>query len=410
MLRADRFAKTALNIADLRKQAQARLPRGLFEFLDRGSEDEISLRANRSALERLQLRPRVGLAVGQRSLATELLGRQLAAPLVIAPTGMGAMLWQDGEMALARAAAHMQVPFTVGTHSLTSVERLARIPNLNLWLQVYPLLKFSLVHSLMQRARDAGVRTLVVTLDQNVLPNREYFARTGFTFPIRPSVRLSLAALAHPRWTAGVVIPWLWRAPRFPNLVGENGTSLLHLQGVLDCLCDPAASWKTVDAIRRAWSGDLLIKGVLRADDARLALDHGANGIVVSNHGGRALDGAVAAIDALADIVDAVKGKLTILMDSGIRRGADVAKALALGADAAMIGRSTLYGVAAAGELGGRHALHLLMTELDRVIGLLGCNSPRDLGRDHLILPGQSPRSAHSSEPRLDVAEYGISS
>lgn len=355
--------------------ARKRLPRGLFEFVDRGAEDEVTLRANRTSFERIGLQPRVLRDVAERSLKTELLGREVAFPAAVAPTGAVGLMRYDGEVAAAKAAAEMGVPYTLSTASIAPLEEVAQRAGGDLWFQLYAWPQLALSEEIIQRAKRAGYRVLMITADSVVASNREYNRRNAFTVPIRLSRRNIIDVMQHPAWIVTVMLRHLLSGgvPEFANLPAEFRTDL---RGKGSKRLMPANVCLTRDIILRLrdlWEGPLLIKGILSAEDASLAAECGVNGIVVSNHGGRNLDGAPASIDALPAIVAAVGDRLTILLDSGIRRGADIAKALALGADGVLLGRAPLWGTTVAGQAGAFHALNILRTELDRVMGQLGC-------------------------------------
>lgn len=376
----------AYNIADLREAARRRLPRGLFEFIDRGAEDEVSLRANRAAFERIRLRPRVLVDVSARSQEITLFGRAQAMPLAIAPTGAAGVLWYEGELALARAAAAAGIPFTLATGSMTAMERIAREARGRLWFQLYLYAERSISRAIAERARDTGFEALVVTVDSPVFSNREYNLRNGFTIPFSYTARNVADALAHPRWLAGVIGRYLLTTglPRYENYPGEVRARITARPMGRALPLDDAATWNEIAGLRRLWPGKLMVKGVLRPEDALRAMECGADAVVVSNHGGRVLDGAPAPIEALPAVVAALGGRIPVLVDSGLRRGTDVVKALALGASAVLVGRATLYGVAAAGEAGAARALALLREEIDRTLALLGCPAVGALGPDYL--------------------------
>lgn len=370
-----------LNTDDLRKAARARLPRGLFEFVDRGAEDESALRHNREVLERIRFRPRVLVGVSQRRQGITLFGKPHAMPLVIAPTGTAGLMWYRGEIALARAAAQAGIPFTLATGSLTAMETVAAEAGGTLWFQMYMMPNRIQSHALVDRARQAGFEALVVTVDGPVPGNREYNLRNGFTLPFTITRRNTLDMLGHPRWLAGVLGRYLATTgmPRYENYptdvkerltAGPVGRAILRNDGL---------AWDDLRALRRAWPHRLLVKGVLHPDDARAAAECGADGVIVSNHGGRNLDSAVSPMQALPEVLDAVGSRLTVLVDSGFRRGADVVKALAMGAHAVQIGRPALYGTAAGGEAGAAHAIDIFRREIDTVMAQLGCNCVKDL-------------------------------
>ena len=370
----------ALNIDHLRAIARRRMPGFAFEYVEGGAEDEVTLRGNREALERLRLVPQTLVDTSARHQRVAVLGRPASAPLIIAPTGLNGMLHPQGDLALARAAARLGIPFTLSTLSTTRLEDVATRAGGRLWLQLYVFKERAIARDIIQRAGAAGYEALVFTTDANVFGNREW-DRRSYRAPGKPTVRTALDMLRHPRW--------LWRTfvtpgmPRFRNLEGylpPSATTALGGATVIPPLFEATIQWDDITWIRQLWRGRLLIKGVLSVSDAERAAALGCDGIVLSNHGGRQLDYCVAPIEVLPQITRAVGQRLTILIDSGFRRGSDVVKALALGAKAVMIGRATLYGLAAGGEAGVDRALAMLTTEIDRVLGQLGCNSITELG------------------------------
>ncbi len=374
------------NIDDLRLAAERRLPRGIFEYVDRGSEGEVSLRENRAGFDRIRMRPRVLEDVSGRTLETALFGKVQSMPMAIAPMSPAGLLWHEGELALARAAAASGIPYTLPTESMTVLERIASEAGGRLWFQLYLWENREYSYSLLERVERAGFEALIVTVDTNVAPNREYNARNGFAMPIRPSVRAALDMLRHPRWLTTVMARYVL-ASGMP-LVANHPEAYRHA-----IFRDPpdhatrissTMTWDDIRVLRRKWPRTLIVKGILRADDAVKAVDAGADAVVVSNHGARNFDSAVASIDALPAIADAIGHRATILLDSGVRRGSDVAKALALGAKAVLVGRPALYGIATAGEAGARHALGLLRAELDKVMAYAGCRDVGAIDRDLL--------------------------
>src|SRR5436190_5306319 len=370
----------ALNIADLREIARRRVPGFAFEYLEGGAEDEVTLRGNREALERPQLLPHALVDTSAGHQRTAILGRPANSPLVIAPTGLNGMLDPQGDLALARAAARLGVPFTLSTMSTTRLEDVANRAGGRLWMQLYVLKDRAIARDIMQRATAAGYEALVFTTDANVFGSREWDQRS-YRAPGKPSVRSALDVLRHPRWLFEVL--GRHGMPRFRNLeafLPPSATSAVGGSTVIPQLFDATISWDDITWIRQLWRGRLLIKGVLSVADAERAAALGCDGIVLSNHGGRQLDSCVAPIEVLPQIVRALRARLPILIDSGFRRGTDIVKALALGAQAVMIGRATLYGLAAGGEPGVDRALAMLTTEIDRVLGQLGCNSITELG------------------------------
>ena len=376
----------AYNIADLREMARGRLPKGMFEFVDRGTEDEVALRNNRSAFERIKLRPRTLVDVSGRSQGIMLFGQRQKMPIVIAPTGTSGLLWYEGEVGLARAAAAAGIPFTVGTNSMTAMETIAEQAGGRLWFQLYMWSDRALSHKLVERAKAAGFEALVVTVDGAVSPNREYSHRNGFEVPLRFSARNTADVLTHPRWLAGVLLRYLLTTgiPSFENYPSEFKDKITARTFKKSIVKNDSFNWDDLRALRKIWPGVLMVKGILHPQDAVLAADCGADAVIVSNHGGRNLDSSMAPIEVLPEVLEAAGKRITVMVDSGFRRGSDVVKALALGAKAVLIGRATLYGVAAAGEAGAARAIGILREEIDRVMALIGVRSVAELDRDCL--------------------------
>lgn len=378
----------AHNIEDLRLLAQRCLPRVAWDYLERGAEDDVTMTANRAAFERIHFEPRTLVDVSGRSLKHELFGKTYAAPFGIAPTGAAGLYCFEADIALARAAAQAGVPFVLSTASFVAMERVAKEAEGSKWFQLYMSKDREAAERLVRRAFDAGYEALVVTTDVPVGANREYNLRNGFAIPFRINARNMLDGLLHPRWLVQVFLRTLLSSgvPRFQNVDSNVGGRIIAKDLSAFRARRDALDWSDMEWLRTIWPRKLLIKGVLVADDARLALQHGVDGVVVSNHGGRQLDGARAAIDALPAIVDAVGGRMPVLFDSGVRRGADIVKALALGADFVFTGRATLYGASAGGEAGVVRALELLRSETERVMALIGCRTVAELNRRFLHL------------------------
>lgn len=344
--------------------ALRRLPSIAAEYLEGGAEDELSLAANRAGFDALRFRPRlVDDRAPPRALPTF--------PYVIAPTGLNGLYWRGADLALARAAAAAGVPFTQSTVSNVLLEEVAAVPGIEHWFQLYLFSQMSLVESLLERAAKVGVETLVVTIDANTFGNREWNTRL-YASEARPGLAARLDVLRHPRWLAQVYRHGL---PGFPNIadwLGEGARDLLEASRWLRQNIAPTVSWRELEQVRRLWSGRMLVKGVTHVEDARRAVALGADGVVLGNHGGRQLDGAVTGMDLLAPTRDALGGQTMVLVEGGVRRGADLLKAYLLGADGAMGGRATLYGVAAGGEPGAARALTILRQEYARACTLLG--------------------------------------
>jgi len=378
----------AYNIHDLREIARRKLPKGVFEFVDRGTEDEVALRNNRAALERIRLKPRVLVDVSRRSQEITLFGRKLPMPVALGPTGTAGLLSYGGELAVARAAATAGIPCTVATNAMTSMETIAEQAGGRLWFQLYMWSDRSLSHKIVERAKAVGFEALMVTVDGAVPSNREYNHRNGFEVPIHFNARNVTDVLSKPRWLAGVFLRQLLASgmPRFENYPHEVMDGLMARTLKKSILKNDSLDWDDVRELRRRWPGVLMVKGILHPQDAVRAADCGADAVIVSNHGGRNLDSSIAPIDALPNVLDAAGKRLTVIVDSGFRRGTDVVKALALGAKAVFIGRASLYGVAAHGEAGALRAINIFREEIDRTIALLGARSIEELDSRFLHL------------------------
>ena len=367
------------NIAELRAAARREVPRAVFDFLDGGAQDEVTLRANEADLTALWFAPRVLAGVGEIDLSATVFGRRLAVPLIGAPTGLTGMLHPRGELAVARALDRAGGLYALSTLASTSIEELAReVPGPS-WFQLYLWRDRGIVRDLVQRAQTSGYGALVVTVDVPRLGSRERDRRNSFGVPPRLTPRLFADSLGRPRWTS--------RTLRDPRVTAASITTVhqgtvadpASLVNYINGQFDPALSWDDLAWARAEWTGPLVVKGILRADDARRAVDAGADGVVVSNHGGRQLDGAVSAIATLPAVVDAVGADAEVFMDGGIRRGTDIVKALALGARACLVGRALLYGLAAGGDAGTERAMTILVEELRLAMALVGCGAVAEL-------------------------------
>ena len=369
-----------LNVSDAREAAKRRLPRGLFDYIDRGCEDEVAVAANRHRLDAIRLAPSVLVDVSRRVQEAKILGRAQPSPLVIAPTAVAGLVWHDGEVALAQAAAAAGIPFCVSTQSITAIEHIAET-KARLWFQLYVWKNRQRTLALLDRAAAAGAEALVLTVDTAVAPNREYNVRNGFGIPLKASLRAGVDVMAHPRWTFAVLLRAIMASgvPTYAHYPDEFRTRLGR-----EALSDEVSlatdvTWEDVRLLRRHWKGKLILKGILRVEDARTAVSHGVDAIVVSNHGARNLDCAPGPTDVLREIADAVGDRMEILADSGVRRGSDVARFVALGARGVLVGRATLYGLAMGGAPGARRVIDLLTHELHVVMGMLGVCSLDDL-------------------------------
>jgi (S)-mandelate dehydrogenase len=375
--------RDAVNIEDLRGLAKRRLPRAIFDFFDGGAEDETTLRDNRAAFERVRLLPKVLVDVSTVDTSVDLLGKPSALPLAIAPTGGISAGRAGAELILARAAKAFGVPFTMATPSAFTIERVAEEVGGRLWFQLYCVRDHEFRKSLVSRAKSAGFEAILVTVDLPVSGKRERDPRNGFVTPYKPSWRNSRDVIFKPAWMLEVLRHGL---PGMANLEGYKfsapaGTDIVTAVGRE---MDSGLDWEYIKRLREMWPGKLLLKGVERPDDAQRAVTVGCDGIVVSNHGGRQLDGAVATLDALPAIASAVGNKLIVLLDGGVRRGVDIVKARALGAQGVLTGRATLFGAMAGAEPGARRALEILQTELVRAMQLCGVRSMAEIGEDLL--------------------------
>jgi (S)-mandelate dehydrogenase len=383
------------NIFDLREVAKRRLPKGVFEFFDRGTEDEVALANNRAAFERLKLKHRALVDMTNRTMATTLFGKPVSMPMAIAPTGVAGLCWYHGELELAKAAAAAKIPFTLATGAMTPMEEIAEKASGRLWMQLYVWHERKLSYELIDRAKNAGFEALIITVDTAAPPNREYNARNGFNLPFRMSARAAIDMMGKPRWLALVMWRYLVNGgmPRYENYPAHLRHSIRTDPSVNAMMRRDSLSWEDIKIFRTMWPGILMVKGINRPDDAVRAIEHGCDGIIVSNHGGRNMDSAVASIDALPEIAEAVGAKATVLLDSGVRRGSDIAKALALGAKAVLTGRATLYGTSVGGEAGAAKAISVLRKELDNTMVYCGCNTVDEITPDILF----GPRAVNSA-------------
>jgi (S)-mandelate dehydrogenase len=379
-----------VSIEDLRQVARRRLPRAIFDFFDGGAEDEVTLRENRAAFERLRLFPRVLVNVAKVELGVELLGARTALPLAIAPTGGISAGRAGAELALARAAKAFGVPFTLATPAAFTIERVAEeAAGGRLWFQLYAVREHEFREKLIARARAAGYEAMLVTVDLPVSGKRERDPRNGFRTPYNPNWRNSRDIIFKPAWLWEIVRHGL---PGMANFDGYNfstpsGTDIATAVGRE---MDAALDWDAIRRIRDLWPRKLLLKGVERPDDAERAAAIGCDGVVVSNHGGRQLDGAAPTLEALPHVARAVGSKMTVLLDGGVRRGVDILKARALGAHGVLTGRATLFGAMAGGEAGARRALEILASELERAMQLCGVRTVAEISAD-LLAPHSRP-------------------
>ena len=376
-------------IEDLRRLAVKRVPRMFYDYADSGSWTETTYRANESDFQAIKLRQRVAVNMEGRSLATTMAGQQVKMPVAIAPTGLTGMQHADGEILAARAAEKFGVPFTLSTMSICSIEDIAEHTSAPFWFQVYMLRDRDFIRRLIERAQAAKCSALMLTLDLQILGQRHKDIKNGLSAPPKPTLANMINLATKPRWCLGMLGT---RRRTFRNIVG-------HAKGVADMSSlaswtaeqfDPALSWADVEWVKKLWGGKLILKGVMDAEDARLAADSGADALIVSNHGGRQLDGAPSSINALPAIVDAVGERIEVLMDGGIRSGQDVLKAVALGARGTLIGRPFLYGLGAMGEAGVTKCLELIQREMDITMAFCGHTDIRKAGRE-ILVPGTYP-------------------
>ena len=371
----------------MRALARTALPRPIFDFADGGAEDEHTLRRNESAFDEFELLPRPLNGAAERDLSISLFGKQLSMPVIVGPTGLAGLFWPDGERCAARATTAAGTAYCLSHGSVCTLEDLSACGASPKWMQVFIYRDRGFTRELTERAAKAGYDALVLTIDNQLTGNRERDIRNGFTIPPRFG----------PAGIAGMALKaeWLWRMRRqigrvtFGNYArpGEKADIKL-LSGRMASLLDPSMSWKDVEALRKIWTGPLILKGILHPVEAKVAINHGIDGLIVSNHGGRQLDGAPASIDALPAVIEAAGDRIPVLIDGGVRRGSDVVKALALGAKACLVGRPQLWGLAVAGEAGVAHMLDIYRQEISRVMGLCGVSRISDIGQG-LLFPHQ---------------------
>jgi (S)-mandelate dehydrogenase len=394
---AGRNVARALDIEELRHMAHARLPAFVVEYLEGGSEDERTLRRNLEAFDEWRFVHRVLIGVGERSLETTLFGQRCGVPLVIAPTGFNGLLWRNGDIALARAARAHDIPFITSIVASDRMEDIVTQVGGRIWMMLLVLRDRTVVDRLVARAQDAGCEALVMTLDAPVLGNRVWDNR-NFARPLVLSLRAKLDVLRHVRWLVSVLLRGL---PPFGNLaefLPAGRRSPLDGSRFLTAQSDASLDWKAVGAMRERWKGKLVLKGVMAVADVERAAELGVDGVILSNHGGRQLDGEAAPMDVLPEVVAAAGSRLEVMLDGGFRRGTDVVKALSLGARAVVLGRAPLYGLAAGGEAGANRALDILRNEIDRTIALLGAPSISVLA-PHLLRSRARSRLPTSSGP-----------
>jgi (S)-mandelate dehydrogenase len=389
----------AVNIDDLRRLARRRLPRMVFDFIEGGVEDEHGLEANETSFARRRIVPRYMVDISRRDQSATLFGRDYASPFGIAPTGLAALFRADADLILARAAAAANIPFIMSGASTASIEAAAEVAPAHTWYQLYAARDRKISEDMIRRASDARLSTLVLTVDVPVSAKRERNVRNGFELPLKLKWSKSLEALMHPLWIA----EYLRRGiPRFDNWApyAEPGASAKAIAAFVARQIPCSVTWRDLENFRRLWPRHLVVKGIMHPDDAVRAAQIGIDGIMVSNHGGRQLDQAPAALEMLPAICAAVEGKVTVMLDSGVRRGADILTALCMGARFVFVGRATLYGVAAGGPPGAQKAIDILRKEIDLVMGQIGCPSLDGLGAGFLLQPPAPPmRTEIHAEP-----------
>lgn len=382
--RVERRLGSIASVDDFRRVARRRLPGGVFDYIDGGAEDELTLAANAAAFRSVRFVPRVLRGLTSISTETSILGRRVPLPLVLAPTGFTRIADPEGELAVARAARRAGLPYALSTVSTRSIEEVRSVSDGALWFQVYAWRDRGLVGEMIERVAAAGYEALLLTVDAATFGRRERDVRRGFTLPPSIGPRTFVDGALHPEWT--------WRFVRsepirFANVAGRSvgdGSTPVDLADYINSQCDPSLSWEYLDWIRSRWSGPIVVKGIQSVADAVIAADLGAEGIVLSNHGGRQLDGSPATLSLVAPTADAVGGRTQILVDGGVRRGSDIVKAVAMGADAVMIGRAYLYALGAAGERGVDRVLQDFAIGARRTMSLIGAGSIDELDRSFL--------------------------
>ena len=377
------------HIEDLRVLARRRVPRMFYDYADSGSWTESTYRANEADFQKIKLRQRVAVNMENRSTRTQMIGHDVAMPVAIAPTGLTGMQHADGEILAARAAEKFGIPFTLSTMSICSIEDVAAHTKAPFWFQLYVMRERDFIERLIDRCKAARCSALMLTLDLQILGQRHKDIKNGLTAPPRPTLANLINLATKPRWCLGMLGT---RRRSFGNIVGhvkgvENMGSLSEWTSKQ---FDPQLNWGDVEWIKKRWGGKLILKGILDVEDARLAADSGADALIVSNHGGRQLDGAPSSIEALPAIADAVGSRIEVWMDGGIRSGQDVLKACALGARGTLIGRAFLYGLGALGEEGVARCLQIIQRELDLTMAFCGHTDIRTVDK-RILLPGTYP-------------------
>jgi (S)-mandelate dehydrogenase len=377
-----------LNVEDYRTLARKRLPKIIFDYLEGGADDETGMLHNHEVFGRYRLMPRRLIDVSKRDTSIELFGRPQSAPLLIGPTGLNGALWPKGDILVARAAEKTGIPFVLSTASNASIEDVAHASKGDLWFQLY-IVQRDLAEQMVHRADAAGYSTLVLTTDVGVNGNRERDLRNNFGLPMHYTPKLVYDGATHPWWSLGFMLSGM---PQLANFVSADASNVDVQAALMSRQMDASFNWDDFGWLRKLWPRKLLVKGIMRPEDAERCIEAGADGVILSNHGGRQLDAAVSPLDILAETRSRISAP--ILVDSGYRRGTDIVKALALGADAVLLGRATLYGLAAAGEKGVDDVLRLLKDEVDRTMAQIGCPTVGQLSPDYLFADAVGPMGA----------------
>ncbi len=390
-----------LTVDDVKRAARRRLPRALFDFVEGGAGDEATVRRNSDCFGKYAFRGSVLAGVAQRDQSVQLFGRTISMPVLIAPTGLSGLLWPAGEAEVAKACAAADTVMTVSISATLSLEAVMAASGAGKWLQLFIYRDRGLTRELADRAKAAGYEALCLTVDYPVHGHRERDSRNGFTISPRLRPSLFLDVLRRPAWWIRMAA-----APKvtFGNFEGRGATGLANVAGYMSTLVDPSLTWKDLEWLRAIWDGPLVVKGVMRKEDARRAVELGCNAVEISNHGGRQLDHSIGTLDALPEIADALGGGTPILLDGGIRRGADVLKARALGATAVVIGRAHLWGLAVAGTAGVEHVLRILRDEIDVAMAIGGWRTLQDIDESAVRRLEPGPAPPDWTAPALDAA------
>ena len=377
---------TICEIKDLQKLARARVPKMFYQYVDSGSWTESTYHSNESDLAKIKLRQRVAVDISDRSVKRSIVGQEASMPVALGPVGLTGMQHADGEIKAARAAEKFGVPYTLSTMSICSIEDVAENTSEPFWFQLYVMQDRDFIERLIDRAKAANCSALMLTLDLQILGQRHNDIRNGLSAPPKFSIDSALQVLSRPRWCMNMLTT---RRHGFGNIVGhaKNVGDLSSLSSWISEQFDPKLSWSDIEWIKKRWGGKLIVKGILDAEDAKMAVKSGADAIVVSNHGGRQLDGAQSSISALPSIIDAVGNEIEVHFDGGIRSGQDVLKAICMGAHSTYLGRAYIYGLAANGEAGVTEALNIIHKELDTTMALCGERLISNLGQHNLLNP-----------------------